>query len=160
SPRHLDLAHQLGGPHVGQLAGHGRDVVGLGRDRRVLRIRQRLAELLVAAVQVADDRVHARYRLALEREDGAKDAVGGRVLRPHVHGEALASAVAQLDDFSRFRVHSWFSAWGRTRPGGGRWPACWRAVAWPWRGRSATPAPGPSWPGRPRDRSGRGRPTC
>src|SRR4029453_13191517 len=58
-----------------------------------------LAELLVAAVEVADHRVHARYRLALEDQDGAEDAVGGRVRRPTFHGGALCPAVAQLDDF-------------------------------------------------------------
>ena len=62
-------------------------------------------ELLVAAVEIADDRVDAHHRLALEREDRAEDAVGGRVLRPHVHGEALAAPVTQLDDFSRFGIH-------------------------------------------------------
>ena len=36
-------------------------------------------------------------RLALEREDRAEHAVGRRVLRPHVHGEALAAGVVELD---------------------------------------------------------------
>src|SRR4029077_12891770 len=102
---HVDLADHLRGPHVRQLARHGRDVVGLGRDRRVLRVRERLGELLVAAVQVADDGIHRDHRLALEGEDGAEDPVGRRVLRPHVHGDALGTAVPHLEDLPRFDVH-------------------------------------------------------
>ena len=44
----------------------------------------------------------ADHRLALEGEDGAEDAVGGRVLRPHVHREALVAPVPHLDDLARF----------------------------------------------------------
>ena len=105
APRHLDLPDHLGRAHVGQLARHGGHVVGLGRDRGVLRVGERLAELLVTAVEIADHRVHPHHRLALEGEDRAEDAVGGRVLRPHVHREALAAPVAQLDDFPCFWVH-------------------------------------------------------
>ena len=95
--RHLDLADVLRRHHVRELARHRRDVVGLRRDRRVLRVGQRLGQLLVAAVQVADHRVHADDRLALEREDRAEHTVGRRVLRPHVHREALAAGVVELD---------------------------------------------------------------
>ena len=95
--RHFDLADLLGRQHVGELARHRRDVVGLRRDRRVLRVGQRLGQLLVAAVQIADHRVDADDRFALEREDGAEHAVGRRVLRPHVHRQALAAGVVELD---------------------------------------------------------------
>src|SRR5262249_22441217 len=71
----------------------------------VLRVGQGLAELLVTAVEVADDGVHTHHRFTLERQDGAEDAVGGRMLRPHVHGEALAARVPHLDDLPRFGVH-------------------------------------------------------
>src|SRR6266571_98624 len=57
APGHLDLADHLGRPDIGQLAGHGGDVVGLGGDGRVLRVGQGLAELLVAAVPVPADGV-------------------------------------------------------------------------------------------------------
>jgi hypothetical protein len=95
--RHVDLADQLGRAHVGELAGHRGNVVGLRRDRGVLRVGERLRQLLVAAVEVADDRIDADDLLAFEREDGAKHAVGGGVLRPHVHGEPFAAGVIHLD---------------------------------------------------------------
>ena len=95
--RDVDLADVLRRQHVRELARHRRHVVGLRRDRRVLRVGQRLGELLVAAVQVADHRVHADNRFALEREDGAEHPVGRGVLRPHVHGEALAARVLEVD---------------------------------------------------------------
>src|SRR5205085_4780759 len=55
-----------------------------------------LGELLVTAVQVTDHSVDGHDRFAFEREDGAEHAVRGRVLRPHVHREALAAPVADL----------------------------------------------------------------
>ena len=93
--RHLDLRDPLGGHHVRQLARHRGDVVGLRRDRRVLRVGQRLGQLLVAAVQVADHRIDADDRLAFERENRAEHAVRRRVLRAHVHRQPLAAGVVQ-----------------------------------------------------------------
>ena len=55
----------------------------------------------MAAVQVADDRVDADDRLALERQDRAEHAVGRRVLRPHVHRQPLAAGVVELDACER-----------------------------------------------------------
>src|SRR5262249_54789645 len=78
---------------------------GLGCDGRILRVGQSLAELLVTAMEVADHGVDADHGLAGERQDRAEHTVGGRMLRPHVHREALAASVSQLDDFSRFRIH-------------------------------------------------------
>src|SRR4026207_1708552 len=49
------------------------------------------------------------------------------------------------------------SASARTAPGGGPPIACWRAAGSTCRGRPATRAPVPSWPGPPRDRSRPGR---
>src|SRR4029453_8909644 len=67
-------------------------------------IRGRLAELLVAAMEIADHGIHGDDRLSLEGEDHPKDAVGRRVLRPHVHHEALVAAVTELDNLPRLRV--------------------------------------------------------
>src|SRR5262249_59041802 len=50
-----------------------------------------------APVEVADDRVDADDRLALQGEDHAEDAVGRWVLRPHVHDEPLGAAVPVLE---------------------------------------------------------------
>ena len=83
--------------HVRELARHRRHVVGLRRDRGVLRVGQRFRELFVTPVQVADHRVDPDDRLAFEREDGAEHPVRGRVLRPHVHREALAARVLEFD---------------------------------------------------------------
>ncbi len=103
--RHLDLAELLRRAHVAELGGHRRDVVRLRGDGRVLDVGQRLPELLVAAVEVADHRVDGDDRLPLEGEDHPEDAVSGRVLRPHVHHEALVAPVAVLDDGPRGRGH-------------------------------------------------------
>ena len=99
--RHLDLADPLGRHDVGQLARHRRDVVGLRRDRRVLHVGQRLGQLLVAAVQVADHRVDADDRFAFERQHRPEHAMRGRVLRAHVHGQPLAARVVEFADDSR-----------------------------------------------------------
>src|SRR5438309_1890047 len=74
-PRHLELRDLLDGRDVRELRGHGRDVVRLRRDRRVLDVREGLAKLLVAAVEIADHRVDGDDRLALEGEDHPEDAV-------------------------------------------------------------------------------------
>src|SRR3972149_3178821 len=103
--RHVDLADHLRRADVGQLARHRGDVIRLGRDGRILGVRERLAELLVTAVEVTDDGVDGNHGLALEREDHAEDSVGGWVLRPHVHGDALGAAVAHLEDLPGFDVH-------------------------------------------------------
>src|SRR6059036_1340769 len=104
----VDSRDLLDGGDVRELRGHRGDVVGLRCDGRILDVGERLTELLVAPVEVADHRVHADNRLALEREDHAKDAVGRRVLRPHVHHEALVTPVAQLDDLLGLGVGHYF----------------------------------------------------
>ncbi len=53
-------------------------------QRRDLRVRAELGELLVAAVHVADDRIGRDDALAVEPHDEAQRAVRGRVLRPDV----------------------------------------------------------------------------
>ena len=103
--RHVDLPDRLRRPDVRELARHGRDIVGLRGDRRVLCVGQRLGQLLVAAVQVADHRIDANDRFAFERENGAEHAVRRRVLRPHVHGEPLAARVVELDAGRRGHGH-------------------------------------------------------
>jgi hypothetical protein len=45
----------------------------------------------VAAVQISDHRIDTDDRLALERENRSEHTVGRRVLRPHVHRQALAA---------------------------------------------------------------------
>ena len=62
--------------------------VDLVDDVVVVRV---FADLLDAAVEVAEDRIHVHDLLARELEDEAKDAVGGRVVRAEVE-EHLAVA--------------------------------------------------------------------
>src|SRR2546422_3874962 len=144
APGDLELPDLLHGGHIRELRGHGCDIIGLRRDRRVLDVREGLAELLVAAMEVADHRVHADDRLPLERENHPEDAVGRRVLRPHVHHEALVTAVADLDDLFRLRFGHPLTSWARTAPERGRASASRQAAAWPCRGRPATPGPASS----------------
>ena len=58
-------------------------------QRGDLRVRADLGELLVAAVHVAADRLGPDDLLAVEADDDAQRAVGGRVLRADVEGHAL-----------------------------------------------------------------------
>src|SRR5262249_14217218 len=77
-------------------------------DRRVLDVGEVLGEFLVTAVEIADHGVDADDGLALEDQDRAEDTVRRRMLRPHVHHEALVTAVADFDDLPRFDVHRYF----------------------------------------------------
>ena len=64
---------------------HGRHVihgVDVGHDRRVRRV---LAQLLDPAVEVAEHRIEIDDHLAADLEHDPHHAVGGRVLRAHVH---------------------------------------------------------------------------
>jgi hypothetical protein len=89
--RNFDFPDLFRRQHVGELARHRGHVVGFRRDARVLCVGQRLRQFFVAAVQVADHRVNGDDRLPFERHDGAEHAVGRRMLRPHVHGQALGA---------------------------------------------------------------------
>jgi hypothetical protein len=51
----------------------------------------------VTSVKVTDDGIDADDRLAFQRENRAKHTMGRRVLRPHVHRQALAASVVELD---------------------------------------------------------------
>ena len=58
-------------------------------ERGDLRVGAELGELLVAAVHVADDRVGRDDLLAVEADDEAQRAVGGRVLRADVEDHVV-----------------------------------------------------------------------
>src|SRR5262245_66465573 len=59
-----------------------------------------LAELLEARMQVADVRDTAHNRLAVELDDEPQHAVGGGMLRAHVHEQVLAPEIG----FARVRI--------------------------------------------------------
>ena len=71
----------------------GDGVVHAGHVGGALHVGQVLAGLLHAGVEVADDRLGPRDRLAVELEHEPQHAVGGRVLGAHVHDHALADAL-------------------------------------------------------------------
>ena len=89
--RHLDVEQLLEGHDRRPLAEQRADVlerVEVGDRLVVVGV---LAQLLDAAVEVAEDRVEVDDLLAVELEDDPQHAVGRRVLRPHVD-EHLAVA--------------------------------------------------------------------
>jgi len=51
-------------------------------------------------MQVTNDRVHSDDALTFERENRAKDTMGRRMLRPHVHGQPLTAGVVDFANFS------------------------------------------------------------
>ena len=87
--RRLDLHELLGGEDERHLVGEARQPVDAVDQRGDLRVGADLDELLVAAVHVAHDRVGGDDLLAVELDDDAQRAVGGRVLRADVEGHAL-----------------------------------------------------------------------
>ena len=82
--RRLD-AHQLLHRHAhGELAVEIRHIIQPVEQRDYLAVLLPLAQLLGAAVQVADMRLRAHNALAIHPYDEPKHPVRGRVLRPHV----------------------------------------------------------------------------
>ena len=87
--RELDLEELLGGQREHQLVEQRGRVVHAGDVGRALEVREDLAGLLHAGVEVADDRLRAQHGLAVELEHEPQDAVGAGVLRPHVDDRRL-----------------------------------------------------------------------
>ena len=83
-------AEQLLGRHgERELVGDRAQVVHAGDVGAALRVRELLAGLLHAGVQVPDDRLAAQHGLALEFQHQPQHAVGRRVLRTHVDDHRL-----------------------------------------------------------------------
>ena len=87
----LEAGEFLDGDRVGDVVGERGEVVQAVRVRDELVIRHVLGDLLVAAVQVADDRVALHDLIAVELEAQAEHAVRGRVGRTHVQGHVLSA---------------------------------------------------------------------
>ena len=84
------IAHQLlGGEDERHLVGEAAEPVDAVDERRDLRVRADLGELLVAAVHVAGRRVGPHDLLAVEADDDPQRAVRRRVLRTDVEGHPL-----------------------------------------------------------------------
>ena len=69
---------------VGQVVGHGAEVVDAVGQRNHLLVELRFAGFFDAGVQVADFGLHADDRLAINFEHQSQHAMRRRVLRPHV----------------------------------------------------------------------------
>ena len=95
--RELDAEQRLGGHGEHQLVGDGRQVVHPGRIGGSRDVGELLARLLHAGVQVADDRLGAQHRLAVELEHQAQHPVGGGVLGTHVDDHRLVVAPLDVD---------------------------------------------------------------
>ena len=85
--RGLDPAELLHRQDVAKVVERRRHVVGAVGPRRELRVAVRFAQLLGAAVQVAEDRVAIGDHFAIELEDHPEHAVRAWVLRSHVEGQ-------------------------------------------------------------------------
>ena len=85
----VDAEQLLGGEGERQLVEERAEVVHARDVRAALHVRQRLAGLLHPGVQVADDRLAAQHRLALQLEHQAQHAVGAGVRRAHVEDHRL-----------------------------------------------------------------------
>ena len=88
-PRDLDAGELLDRHDVGPLAVDAGEVLGAVDDRDVLEVGALLGQLLLAAVQVADDRDDVLDELAVEGDDEAQHAVRAGVLRPHVDDDLV-----------------------------------------------------------------------
>ena len=84
--RQLDAQEFLDRMVPGDFVGHRRNVVHAIDDGDVLVVVQVFAELLEAAMEVADVRDRLDDGFAVESQDQAQRRVRGRVLRPEVQG--------------------------------------------------------------------------
>ncbi len=87
--RRLDAEQLLDRERVGMLLAHRRDIVEPVEIGHRLEIGLVLDQLLGAAMEEADMRIGTLHDLAVHLEDEAQHAVGRRMLRPEIHGEAL-----------------------------------------------------------------------
>ena len=87
--RRLDPEQFLDGEREGVLLAHRRDVIEPVEIGDGLEIGLVFDELLGAAVQEADMRIGALDHFAVHLQHEAEHAVGRRMLRPEIHGEAL-----------------------------------------------------------------------
>ena len=87
--RGLDLHEPLCGQDERDLVGEAAQPVDAVDQRGDLRVGADLDKFLVAAVHVAHDRLGGDHPLAVEADDDAQGAVGGRMLRADVEGHAL-----------------------------------------------------------------------
>ena len=81
---HLEVEEALRGQAVDELVRQRRRVVHARDVGAALHVRELLAGLLHARVEVADHRLRAQHRLAVELHHDPQHAVRGRVLRTHV----------------------------------------------------------------------------
>ena len=100
----LDVEQPLDAQHVGRLVVERAQVVHPGAERDALHPGAELHVLLDAGVQVADPAPGLGHRLALELEDQPEHAVGGGVLRPHVHHDLVVPGVVDVGEALGDRV--------------------------------------------------------
>ena len=99
----VDAEQLLGGEGERQLVEERAEVVHPRDVRAALQVRQLLAGLLHAGVQVADDRLAPQHRLALHLQHQPQHAVGARVGRAHVedHRLVLVGVLGQVAELRR-----------------------------------------------------------
>jgi len=74
---------------VGEVVGHGAEIVDAVGERDYLLVKLGLAGLLDAGVEITDIRGEGDHGLAIDLDHEAKHAVGRRMLRAHIDDHGL-----------------------------------------------------------------------
>ena len=104
--RHGHAEHPLDGHAERMLLVHRRDVIEPVEIGNGLQIGFVLDELLGAAMEQPDMRVHALHQLAVELQDHAQHAMRGGMLRPEIDGEIAVLGRALHSPRRRARLHA------------------------------------------------------
>ena len=130
--RRLDAHHLLDGEHEGVLLVHRRAIIEAVEIRDILKVGARLHQLLGAAMQQTDMRIHTLDNLAVEFENEAQNAMRRWMLRAEVKREVARAGAAGGERRCReVRVAA-----------GHRWPSCVPAFSSPGRMYSPEPSQG------------------
>jgi hypothetical protein len=93
---HGQAGELLDAERISPVVGHRAEIIEPVGVRHRPQIARVLRDLLVIAMQIAEDRLELHHRLAVEHHVHAKHAVRGRMLRPHRDFQQLAADVSAV----------------------------------------------------------------